>query len=161
MSIHDKKDWLEDMAREWREAEVGEVREGDTVIVNSSGSGTGNYTVRPAHDVDLPGGSQAGNPNIRILQRAPEPERPEVVVASSIFDPTHERQLWFREPMAGWFNREEDCLLYDGELVDPVQLVELPSREEVIDALASVMMGYRFGTGSLASAVLDLLKGKR
>ena len=104
----------------------------------------------------------------RVLERA-KPKRPEweAVVASHVRDLEHTREVYARTP--GRVDDWESPTRYakHDELVDPVPLVEMPSREEVIGALDAGLNAWR-RTGEpidrddfLADAVLELLGGER
>lgn len=155
MSIHEEKDWLEDLEAAYEEAEGSAPRVGDIIILPN---GSGGYIIRPAVEADR-GEYEAWD--IRILKRAPAPA-PELqaVVASS----THylDRQVFSLDPGDGLWHANGHGWVSADYLVDPVPLVELPAREELEDTLAKVwdLSGGWPGFARLADAMLELLKGK-
>ena len=69
----------------------------------------------------------------RILERA-KPKAPEweAVVASGLHYETHKREVYFRNTYGVW--ESESGIIAADDLVDPVPLVEMPSREDLLAA---------------------------
>ena len=140
----------------WENAERATPQEGDTYIsYNATGDGT--YTVGVAQWA-------LDSERFRVLERA-KPKAPEweAVVASYIHDEEHRRQVFARAGNDCW--ESPDYYLFDGELVDPVPLVEMPEREALADALEKpyyAQGGWSWpGSYPLVDAVLELLRGER
>lgn len=98
----------------------------------------------------------------RVIERAKPKFKPRAVMASSVRDPEHRREVFIERPAGNW----ESHLRYaeSDELVGPVEMVELPSREELGEALAVPYLkrGSEWpGTTTLADAALELLRGER
>ena len=78
----------------------------------------------------------------RILERA-KPKAPEweAVVASGLQYETHKREVYFRTTYGAW--ESESGIIAAGDLVDPVPLVEMPSREGLLAAFEEGWQAWR------------------
>lgn len=144
---------LDNLAQAWEDAIREAPQAGDTFIYKSPTDGYYNvgmarWSLRPDQ--------------YRILERAPKPEpKPRVVMASWVLAPDH------REPYTLQDAGEWESLTYAVEaddLVDPVEMVEMPSFRELGEALAAPYFerGSEWpGTDTLVGAVLELLRGER
>lgn len=147
-------DILTQLEELWEAAEPGPFRQGDTIIVHRH---NGEYGIRPRAGYDSEGAKFS---HVRVLERA-KPKRPEweAVVASYVHDEEHVRNVFARTEHGGW--ESHDYYLTADQLVDPVPLVELPEREEVLRAVVEGMKDWAFLGGDVADAVLELLRGER
>lgn len=140
----------------WENAERVAPQEGDTYIsFNVTADCT--YSVGVARWELTP-------ERYRLLERA-KPKAPEweAVVASYVHSESHLREVYYRAKDGLWESNTR--VASDDELVDPVPLVELPSREEILEALEKpyyAQGGWSWpGSYPLADAVLELLRGER
>lgn len=156
-----EKNWLEDLEAVYETAVGATPDVGDTAIIPN---GAGGYVVRPAvqWDVDAP------LPELRILKRAPKPKpKPFAIVASATYLGADEREVFVpSETFPGEWESAQRVAVAD-HLVDPVPLVELPSREELIAALKRGYDAWEADDHALgaandhrADAVLELLEGR-
>lgn len=147
-------DTLAQLEELWESAEPGPFEQGDTLIIHRH---DGEYGIRPRAGYDSEGAKFG---HIRVLERA-KPKAPEweAVVASYIHDEEHVRNVFARTEHGGW--ESHDYYLTADQLVDPVPLVELPEREEVLRAVVEGMKDWAFLGGDVADAVLELLRGER
>lgn len=146
------------LAEAWENAERTQPQTGDTYICR---------TVRDEISYEV---GVAERPilarDYRVIERA-KPKRPEweAVVASNIRNPGHPREVYVRTP--GRVDDWESSTRYANhdDLVDPVPLVEMPSREEVIGAIDAGLGAWRRTSepidrdAFIADAVLELLGG--
>lgn len=126
--MSEEKNWLEDLEAVYETAVGATPDVGDTVIIPN---GAGGYTVRPANQWDVDAPLQ----ELRILKRAPKPVRKlQAVVAGNDYGLDPElREVYVLQQSGEW---ESEIYLIDADqLVDPVPLVELPSRGELLEAL--------------------------
>ena len=139
----------------WESAEPGPFGVDDAIIFKYA---DGTYAFRPRAGYD------DEKDYARVVERA-KPKAPEweAVVASYIHDEEHRRQVFARAGNDCW--ESPDYYLLDGELVDPVPLVEMPEREALADALEKpyyAQGGWSWpGSSPLVDAVLELLRGER
>lgn len=142
----------------WDGAEIGRPEAYDLVIILSNNV----YSLGTAIDLD-----RDGVYPVRILERAPKPKpKPFAIVASATYLGADEREVFVpSETFPGEWESAQRMAVAD-HLVDPVPLVELPSHQELADAIYRGVIQRRFGTlgprdhGEYeADAVLELLKG--
>ena len=100
----------------------------------------------------------------RVLERA-KPERPRAVVATTVLDPAGRREVYTESPHGHW--ESPYCRMEPDELVDPVPLVEMPSREDLLAAFEEAWDAWMRdeealggADGHRADAVLELLEGR-
>lgn len=152
----DKKNWLEDLEQAWSNAEVGTARVGDLLIDKMKSFEDGYLISTAVRD------QGATLPNLRILERAPKPEpRQRAIVARFIDDRYHEREIFQPDSLVRdrWVSGSWWILADD--LVDPVELVEMPDREDLLGAVLDGMTGHSFSSTDIVNAVLELLEGER
>ena len=154
-------DILDQLQKEWDRAEEIPFEERDSVIVKT---GLSSYSIRREAGYNSEG---EAIPHVRVLERA-KPRTPEweAVVASDIEDVGHRRQVFARNEWGKW--ESAHWIASDGELVDPVPLVEMPSREEIKKALVDAWGAWTADVDAEGGAdphridaLLELLRGER
>jgi len=136
----------------WENAERVAPQEGDTFI-GCSREGETNYSIGVAR-------WEMNPERYRVLERAkPKPPEWEAVVASFIYDEEHVRDVFVRTEGGAWESLTR--YLTADQLVDPVPLVELPEREELLAAVNEGMKGWDTIASDIAEPVLELLRGER
>lgn len=141
----------------WDGAEIGRPEAHDLVIILSNNV----YSLGTAVDLDRDGAYP-----VRILKRAPKP-KPFAIVASATYLDADEREVFIpSETFPGDWESAQRVAVAD-HLVDPVPLVELPSHQELADAIYRGIIRRRSGAlgprdhGEYeADAVLELLRGR-
>lgn len=141
----------------WDNAEQEAPQEGDAFIAYF-GEGEAQYSIGVAR-------WELNPARYRILERAKPKAKPRVVMASWVRDPD-KREAYTLQPDGEW-----ESLTYAVEaddLVDPVPLVEMPSREEIKKALADARNAWMEDTDAEGGAdprridaLLKLLRGGR
>lgn len=140
----------------WKNAEPGPFGEGDTIIIRHAAGGDYSIRAKAGYSDDVE--------HIRVIERA-KPKAPgwEAVVASHLHSDDHKREVYFRTTHGGW--ESETRLTYADELVDPVPLVEMPSREDLLAAFEEGWQAWRSDETCMkgadshrADAVLRLLE---
>lgn len=140
----------------WENAEPGPFGEDDTIIVRHADGGDYNIRAKAGYSADME--------HIRTLERAkPKPPEWEAVAASHALSECHKREVYFRSVYGGWVS--ESWVAEDDDLVDPVPLVEMPSREDLLAAFEEGWQAWRGDEMCMngadshrADAVLELLK---
>lgn len=143
----------------WDNAEQAAPQEGDAFIAYF-GEGETQYSIGVAR-------WELDPARYRILERA-KPKAPEweAVVASCIWDEEHHRQAFIRDGQDTWMSA--DWSIGADDLVDPVPLVAMPSREEIKEALADAWNAWKEDADTEGGAdphridaLLKLLRGER
>lgn len=142
------------MQKMWDEAEVGVPREGDTIIGRFPSDNL--FVIVAACDYER------ANEDTRIVERALQPEpKPRAVMARSM-DEDSTREVYTERMDGRW--ESYYYIVEADDLVDPVEMVEMPDYPELTNALIRVPSEH--GTGwewpgatPLADAVIELLKG--
>lgn len=146
---------LTDLEEKWENAEPGPFGENDAVIVRSLLIDSFELRSRAGYDGEAE--------NIRIVERAePEPEpKPLYVMASWVGAPDN-REVYVEVVDGSW--ESITYSVYANDLVDPVPMVEMPSSQELCEALFAAYLEQDDdewpGADALASAVLELLRGE-
>lgn len=150
------KDTMTQLEELWENAEPGPFEEDDTIIVRHADGG--DYSIRAK------AGYSADMDHIRVIERA-KPKAPEweAVVASCVRSESHKREVYFRTWHGEW--ESETWGVGADELVDPVPLVEMPSREDLLAAFEEGWDAWRSDEECMkgadthrADAVLRLLE---
>lgn len=140
----------------WESAEPGPFGRDDAIILKYA---DGTYAFRPRAGYD------DEKDSARVVERA-KPKRPQYVVAGMLYAGDDDRREPFIEREDGYW---ESAAAYGpaGDLIDPVPLVEMPSREEVLEALEAGRAAWRMSSSPIdlddfrVDAVLELLRGER
>lgn len=150
---------IDDLKAAWEGAEDCEpdaLRVGDTIITRFK---EGEYGV-----ATFTGGGLRPSWETRILERAPKPEpRPRAVMARSLEEDFGDEYLGplevFAETASGMWESPTLVISTD-ELVDPIEMVPMPSGESLVSAVAEVYRSHAGwpGAGAIAMRVTELLK---